>query len=101
MPTFWVLKNNELKTGVSVFFVDEGIDSGPIIVQKQVLIEKRTQKQLIEITKKIGMEAIIESINLIKKNKVILKENNDAEKTYFSFPKREDVIIFKKNNKFF
>ena len=33
MPTFWVLKNNEPKTGVSVF-VDEGIDSGPIIVQR-------------------------------------------------------------------
>tara|TARA_Y100001933_G_C18921541_1_gene531204 strand:- start:4 stop:585 length:582 start_codon:yes stop_codon:yes gene_type:complete len=29
MPSFWVLKNDEKFTGVSVFFVDEGIDSGP------------------------------------------------------------------------
>ena len=36
MPTFWVLKNNEKYTGVSVFFVDKGIDSGPIIVQKKL-----------------------------------------------------------------
>ena len=35
MPTFWVLKNNEKYTGVSVFFVDKGIDSGPIIVQRK------------------------------------------------------------------
>ena len=33
MPSFWVLKNQEKYTGVSVFFVDEGIDSGPIVVQ--------------------------------------------------------------------
>ena len=36
MPSFWVLRNGEYYTGVSVFFVDEGIDSGPIIVQKKV-----------------------------------------------------------------
>ena len=35
MPTFWVLKNNEKFTGVSVFFVDEGIDSGDIVVDHQ------------------------------------------------------------------
>ena len=34
MPSFWVMKNNEIKTGVSVFFVDEGIDTGDIISQK-------------------------------------------------------------------
>ena len=53
MPSFWVLKNNEEFTGVSVFFVDEGIDSGPIIVQKKVKINDLTQQQLIKITKKI------------------------------------------------
>ena len=38
MPSFWVMKNNEKYTGVSVFFVDEGIDSGPIIVQEKLEI---------------------------------------------------------------
>ena len=37
MPSFWVLKNKEFVTGVSVFFVDEGIDSGPILVRKNIL----------------------------------------------------------------
>lgn len=27
MPTFWVLKNGEEKTGVTVFFLTEGIDA--------------------------------------------------------------------------
>ena len=53
MPTFWVLKNNEKNTGVSVFFVDEGIDSGPIIVQKNISIGNMTQQELIVKTKKL------------------------------------------------
>lgn len=101
MPTFWVMKNNEKKTGVSVFFVDEGIDSGPIIVQTEVEIGDRTQEKLITHTKKIGMEAIAKSIDLIQKNEVKLIKNDPLKKTYFSFPTRKDVIEFKKNGKKF
>ena len=101
MPTFWVLKNNEKKTGVSVFFVDEGIDSGPIIVQDEVEIGNRTQKELILHTKKLGMEAIAKSIDLIQKEEVQLIENDISQKTYFSFPTRQDVLEFKRNGKKF
>tara|TARA_B100001057_G_C22549674_1_gene832918 strand:- start:47 stop:805 length:759 start_codon:yes stop_codon:yes gene_type:complete len=101
MPTFWVLKNNEDYTGISVFFVDEGIDSGPIIVQRKVKIIKKNQADLIMKTKKIGMECIAEAILLIKDNLVKLKPNDKNQKSYYSFPKREDVIEFKKNNVFF
>ena len=94
MPTFWVLKNKEEKTGVSVFYVDEGIDSGPIILQKEVTIGDRTQEQLIIYTKKLGMEAIAESVDLIKKDKVKLIENDPAKKSYFTFPTKEDVKVF-------
>ncbi|MDA7625450.1 formyltransferase family protein [bacterium] len=101
MPTFWVLKNNEEKTGVSVFFVDEGIDSGPIIVQKEVVIGNRTQEQLIKHTKKLGMEAIAESVDLIENGQVKLIKNDPAKKTYFTFPTKEDVEVFRANGKRF
>tara|TARA_B100000427_G_C15510706_1_gene596052 strand:+ start:1263 stop:2030 length:768 start_codon:yes stop_codon:yes gene_type:complete len=101
MPTFWVLKNNEEFTGVSVFFVDEGIDSGPIIVQKKIKINDLSQKELIILTKKIGMEAIAEAVDKISKNKVNLIDNNDSEKTYFSFPKKSDVKEFYNSGKRF
>jgi len=101
MPTFWVMKNNEKYTGVSVFFVDEGVDSGPIIVQKRVEIGDRTQEELIKYTKKLGMEAIVEAVKLIDKDEVELIENDASQMTYFSFPTREDVIEFKKRGKRF
>jgi len=101
MPTFWVLKNNEKFTGVSVFFVDEGIDSGPIIVQEKVEIGNLTQAQLIMQTKKIGMELIVKAVNLISANNIVLIPNPESEKSYFSFPSQKDVIEFEKNGKKF
>ena len=85
MPSFWVLKNNEIYTGVSVFYVDEGIDSGPIIAQEKVEIDNRTQSQLIEYTKKIGMQLISKSIELISEDKVRLIANPDSEKSLVIF----------------
>lgn len=102
MPTFWVMKNEERFTGVSVFFVDEGIDSGPIIVQKRVEIGKRTLEQLIAHTKKLGMEAIAESIDKIEKGKFDTIANDASKKSYFSFPTKKDVEEFlATGNKFY
>ena len=101
MPTFWVLKNNEKYTGVSVFFVDKGIDSGPIIVQKKILIDTNSQEKLILKTKKIGMDAIVESIDLIHKGKFRLIKNDEYLKSYYSFPTKKDVLDFLNNGKTF
>ena len=102
MPCFWVLKNKEEYTGVSVFYVDEGIDSGSIIVQKKIKINNMSLEDLIKTCKDIGMDAIIESVNMILKNKVKIIENDNSKKTYFSFPTRNDVKIFRKSgNKFY
>jgi len=97
MPTFWVLKNKEAYTGVSVFFVDEGIDSGPIVIQKKIKINNMSQQELIKVSKKIGIEAIKDSIKMIMNDSVELIANDDNEKTYFSFPTRKDVKEFKNN----
>ena len=102
MPSFWVLKNREEKTGVSVFFVDEGIDSGPILVQREVKIENMNQAQLIDVTKRVGMECIIEAINKILVGDICTLPNEDSDMTYFGFPEKKDVIAFRKaGSKFF
>jgi methionyl-tRNA formyltransferase len=102
MPTFWVMKNDEEETGVSVFFIDEGIDSGPIIVQKRVTIGNMSLDQLIRHTKRLGMDALIEAVDLIHRGNYQLIENDDAQKTYYSFPTQQDVKEFlRKGKRFF
>ena len=95
MPSFWVLLKKENHTGVSVFKMDEGIDSGPIICQKKIAISKNiTQKDLIIRTKKIGMELIIESVEKIKSGKIDYNKNTNGKENNFSFPKTSDVNEF-------
>ena len=101
MPSFWVLLNNEQETGVSVFYIDEGIDSGPIIKQQNVNIENMTQKELIKATKYIGIDLLIEAIEDIESNNVTLVSNDDSDATYYSFPTREDVKAFIRSGKKF
>lgn len=101
MPTFWALRNNEQYTGVTVFIVDEGIDSGPIVEQHKVEIGKKTQRELILATKLIGVQLIEMAVNKIVNNELDLQENNADDATYFQYPTRKDVKIFYKNGKKF
>ena len=102
MPTFWVLKNCEKETGVSVFWVDEGIDSGPIVAQKRILLcPTISQRALVKATKILGMEAIIEAINKSKTGDESVISNDDQQSSYYKFPSTEDVREFRKNASFF
>ena len=95
MPSFWVLKNQEKETGVTVFFMNEGIDTGPILHQKKVKILNVKHWDLIKMTKFLGMEAVIESIKKIDSGKYKLRSNNDNKATYYSFPTKADVKVFR------
>lgn len=96
MPSFWVLKNQERFTAVSVFYVDEGIDSGPILVQERVEIDGQSQEELINQTKKIGMDCIVKAISKIQTNDITTIPNDDNHMTYYSFPTKDDVREFRR-----
>lgn len=96
LPSFWVLRYQEKYTAVSVFYVDEGIDSGPILIQEKIEIKGQSQEQLIIQTKKIGMNCIIKAISKIQANDISTIPNDDNHMTYYSFPTRDDVRDFRK-----
>ena len=102
MPTFWVLKNNEEYTGVSVFFVDEGIDTGEIITQEKLKIETKSQHELVKVTKRVGMELIIDSLRKIRAgDELTQRDYVDNYSSYFGFPTKRDVNDFLKSGNTF
>jgi len=101
MPTFWAMLNGENEIGISVFEVDEGIDSGPILIQKTIAINAETHSAIIKKTKKIGMDSIIEAIILKSCGDYTTLKNDESKATYFGFPSRKDVKIFLKSGKRF
>lgn len=67
-PINWAIINNEEKTGVTTFFIDEKIDTGAIIANKEVLIESReTAQTLHDKLMETGSELVLETLQLIEK----------------------------------
>ncbi len=95
MPSFWVLRHKEQESGVSVFFVNKGIDTGPILVQKRFSIKGMSQRDLIKYSKMAGMDAVAEALGKILLGRMETMPNDDSEASYFSFPTRNDVIAFR------
>ena len=100
MPTFWVLKNGEKQTGVTLYKLTEGIDDGPIISHKKIIIQdKMTQSTLIKKSKIVANELIIESLSYIENEREFITNKGGS---YYKFPTKLDVKDFYlKGNKFF
>lgn len=64
----WALMNGEAKTGISLFWVDEGIDTGPLLLQKEVEVgpDDTTGTLYFNRLFPVGVDAISEAVDLIK-----------------------------------
>lgn len=63
----WALINGETKTGLTLFWVDEGIDTGPILLQKEVDVDPDDTTGTLYFNKifSLGVDTIAESVDLI------------------------------------
>ncbi|HVO93667.1 MAG TPA: methionyl-tRNA formyltransferase, partial [Terriglobales bacterium] len=64
----WALINGESVTGLTLFWVDQGIDTGPILLQKEVKVAPDDTTGSIYFNKifPLGVDAIGEAVDLIK-----------------------------------
>ena len=69
-----VLRNKEKTTGATLHFVDESVDAGPIIMQKEVPIdENETVDSLKAKVQKAEQEIIVKAIDLYNRGKINVK----------------------------
>ncbi len=64
----WALIKGESVTGLTLFWVDKGIDTGPVLLQKEVKVEPDNTTGSLYFNKifPLGIEAIGEAVDLIK-----------------------------------
>lgn len=76
-PINWAIINGEQKTGVTTFFINEDIDTGNIIAQKEVEINERdTASTLHDKLKETGSELVVKTVKDISENKINLINQN-------------------------
>ncbi|MGV6844548.1 MAG: methionyl-tRNA formyltransferase [Lutibacter sp.] len=85
-PINWAIINGEEKTGVTTFFIDDKIDTGEIILQKETTIKPNdTVGTLHDKLMEIGSKLVLETVKLIEFNKVTTQKQ--PEKTTKAAPK--------------
>ncbi|MDP3313067.1 methionyl-tRNA formyltransferase [Lutibacter sp.] len=79
-PINWAIINGESKTGVTTFFIDEKIDTGTIILQKELAIEStEIVGQLHDKLMVLGSQLVVETVKLIAENKVETKKQPEND----------------------
>ena len=86
-PINWAIINGEKITGVSTFFIDEKIDTGEIILKKDVPITP--EENVGELHDKLmneGALLVVETLDLIKQDRVVTQKQN-LEGAFLEAPK--------------
>lgn len=92
-PIQWALINGEKITGVTTMIIDEGLDTGPILLQKEVPItDEDNTETLSKKLSLIGAELLVETIDKMRK-KLIIPIPQTGDITYAPLLKKEDGKI--------
>ncbi len=85
-PINWAIINGETKTGVTTFFIDDKIDTGAMILSKEIEIgSEENAGELHDKLMNLGSEAVAETLALIEKeavNTTIQIDNPEIKTAY-------------------
>ena len=93
-PLVWAILNGESETGVTLFKFDQGVDSGPIVDQRKVLISRKdTISTLYDKIQKATIEMLNAKISLLNEPNLVLQVQNEKNRTTFRQRNPDDGVI--------
>jgi methionyl-tRNA formyltransferase len=93
-PINWTLIQGERKTGVTIMLMDEGLDTGDILLQEETIIEQEeTFGTLHDRLAKMGAELLLKTIEMMQNSTVRPIPQDNALATYAPRLKKEDGRI--------
>ncbi|PHR49284.1 MAG: methionyl-tRNA formyltransferase [Fluviicola sp.] len=70
-PINWAVINGEKKTGVTTFFINEKIDTGDLLLQKEMEIgENETAGEIHDRMMHLGADTVLETVKMIQSDKI-------------------------------
>ncbi|MFQ5796471.1 MAG: methionyl-tRNA formyltransferase [Candidatus Bipolaricaulia bacterium] len=91
----WSVIQGETKTGLTIFWPDEGLDTGPILLQNEVEISPDDTVGSLYYNKlfPLGVEAMMEAIDLIKQENAPKIPQDESQATYEGLCREKDALI--------
>ncbi len=82
-PINWAIINGDTKTGITTMFMEEGLDTGDMILKQEINIEENeTAGELHDKLMYIGAKLMIKTLKLIKNNKIKRIPQDDDMSSY-------------------
>ena len=82
-PIQWVIINGEEKTGVTIQQMAKGLDTGDMLLKKEVIIDaKETGASLHDKLMEAGAKLIVEALPMIENGEIIPEKQDDALSCY-------------------
>ncbi len=96
MPSFWMMANGERQAGVSIYFVDERIDSGERVGLRTFEIgPHETLDRFITRSKGIAAELLLEVLEGVEQGTLVRQPLDLEAGSYFSWPDADSVRRFR------
>jgi methionyl-tRNA formyltransferase len=93
-PIERAIMNGETETGITIVRMDEGLDTGPMALQRSVSIPPEMNAgELTQLLANTGAKTIVESLDLLLRDSLTLVEQDNINATYASKITNEDKII--------
>lgn len=104
MAYFWVLKNNSDRGGVTVHWIDEGIDTGKVLARRSFFLKPHaTQETVLMFTAVIGARLIRRVVKRLIEGRdpVYTTVDGEEEDSYYPMPGEKDFEAYFKERRFF
>ena len=93
-PIQWCLVNGESKTGVTIMRTALAVDSGDILLQKEIdILPEENAGELFDRLAVLGGEAIVEALEIIKDGKAVYTPQDESQATHYPMISKEDGKI--------
>lgn len=105
MNYFWVLKNNDTTAGVTLHWINEGIDTGDIISRRRFIVHpETTQHQVLVKAATIGGRLAVSAARKLARGEplsVLGQKDLASPHPYYGMPAGEDFDDYFKKRRFF
>ena len=89
-PIQWAIINGEKRTGITTMRMDEGLDTGDMILKEEVVItSEETGASLHDKLAKVGASLLVETLRAIEEGRVTFEKQGDSPTSYASMLKKE------------
>jgi len=93
-PLFWTFQRGDQQTGVTIHLMDEGFDSGPIVLQERIRVpdgiaEAELERQLA----RLGGLLLVRAVQGLANDTIQPTRQYELQATGYSFPRPDDFIV--------